>query len=59
MDIYRPLTPISQLGYKYIIFFLDTATRFLDFKLPKQKSEAFIAFKHFKSKVENQSSKKN
>jgi hypothetical protein len=44
MDLCGPITPNSREGFRYIIFFLDAATRFLDFKLLKNKSEAFKAF---------------
>ena len=55
MDLCGPITPNSREGFRYIIFFLDAATRFLDFKLLKNKSEAFKAFQEFKIKVEKQS----
>ena len=58
IDICGPLTPNSRSGYRYVIFFLDSATRYLNFKLLKQKSEAYTAFKEFKTRVENQSNRK-
>jgi hypothetical protein len=57
IDICGPITPLTHNNYKYIIFFLDAATRHLDFKLLKFKSEAFQAFKDYKTKVENQSNR--
>ena len=40
-------------GKKYIIFFLDSATRYLEFKLLKFKLEAYKAFIKFKNRAKN------
>jgi hypothetical protein len=37
-DLYRPISPPIINGERYIIFFLDSATRYLEFKLLKLKS---------------------
>jgi hypothetical protein len=58
MDICGPITPMSRNHYRYIIFFLDAATRELNFKLLRLKSEAFTAFVEYKAKVETQSNRK-
>jgi len=55
LDLCRPITPYTLGGNKYILFILDSATRYLDFYLLKSKSEAFNCFKLFKIKVEKQS----
>ena len=36
-DLYGPISPPTINGEKYIIFFLDSATRYLEFKLLKSK----------------------
>ena len=36
-DLYRPISPKTINGERYIIFFLDPATRYLEFKLLKSK----------------------
>ena len=53
INICGPITLLTHDNYKYIIFFLDAATRHLNFKLLKLKLEAFQAFKEYKVKVEN------
>ena len=58
MDLYEPITPSANCNKKYIIFFLDSATRDLKFKLLQFKSEAFTAFQEYKQQVENQSQRK-
>ena len=35
-DLAGPITPPSLGGNKYVIFFLDAASRYIDFKLLKQ-----------------------
>ena len=52
-DLCGPISPETINGEKYIIFFLDLATRYLEFKLLKSKSEAYKAFIEFGNKVEN------
>ena len=58
MDIYGPITPISYKQEKYIIFFLDSNTRYLDYKFIQTKSQAYKAFIIYKNKVEKQSNNK-
>ena len=53
IDICSLIIPVSQASYKYIIFFLDAATRYLESKLLKLKLEAIIAFRQYKTKAEN------
>ena len=48
-----PISPKTINGERYIIFFLDSATRYLEFKLLKSKSEAYKAFIEFKNWAEN------
>ena len=52
-DLYGPISPPTINGKRYIIFFLDSATRYLEFKLLKFKSEAYEAFIEFKNRAEN------
>jgi len=52
-DLYGPISPQTINGKRYIIFFLDSATRYLEFKLLKSKSEAYKAFIEFKNRAEN------
>jgi len=48
-DLCGPISPETINGKRYIIFFLDSATRYLEFKLLKSKSEAYKAFIEFKN----------
>jgi hypothetical protein len=57
IDLCGPIMPKAN-NKQYIIFFLDSATRNLKYKLLESKSEAFQAFIEFKNLVENQSNKK-
>jgi hypothetical protein len=57
-DLYGPISPPTINGERYIIFFLDSATRYLEFKLLKSKSEAYEAFIEFKNRAENLSKRK-
>ena len=57
-DLCGPISPETINGEKYIIFFLDSATRYLRFKLLKFKSEAYEAFIEFKNEAENNTSKR-
>ena len=57
-DLYGPISPPTINGERYIIFFLDSATRYLEFKLLKFKSEAYEAFIEFKNRAENLSKRK-
>ena len=52
-DLYRPISPPTLNGERYIVFFLDSATRYLEFKLLKSKLEAYKAFIEFKNRAEN------
>ena len=52
-DLHGPLPP-TFFGYKYWITFIDDSTHFRAVHLLKSKSEAFEAFKSFKSWAENQ-----
>ena len=57
-DLYGPISPPTINGKRYIIFFLDSATRYLKFKLLKLKSEAYKAFIEFKNRAENNTLKR-
>ena len=59
-DLFGPVAINSYKGVKYLFTLLDTATRWLDFRLinTKTKSETLAAFKDMKTAAENQSSKK-
>ena len=52
-NLYRPISPPTINGKRYIIFFLDSATRYLEFKLLKLKLEAYKAFIEFKNRAKN------
>jgi len=43
-DLCGLISPETVNGEKYIIFFLDSATRYLEFKLLKFKLEAYKSF---------------
>jgi hypothetical protein len=58
LDLCGPITPSTLTGYRYILFILDSATRFLCYKLLKNKSDALEAFTDFNLEAENQSSSK-
>ena len=58
IDLYGPISPPTINGERYIIFFLDSATRYIEFKLLKFKSEAYEAFIEFKNQAENLSKRK-
>jgi hypothetical protein len=53
-DLHGPLPVTTHSGYKYWITFIDDTTRFRAVYLLKAKSEAFEAFKVYKSWAENQ-----
>jgi hypothetical protein len=53
-DLHGPLPVATHSGYKYWITFIDDAMRFRALYLLKAKSEAFEAFKVYKSWAENQ-----
>ena len=57
-DLCGPISPPSINGERYIVFFLDLATRYLEFKLLKSKSEAYKAFIEFKNRAKNLSKSK-
>ena len=48
-DLCGPISPPTINSERYIIFFLDSATRYIEFKLLKFKSEAYKAFIEFKN----------
>ena len=52
-NLYRPISPPTINSKRYIVFFLDLATRYLEFKLLKYKSEAYKAFIEFKNRAKN------
>ena len=52
-NLYRPISPPTINGKRYIVFFLDSATRYLEFKLLKSKLEAYKAFIEFKNRAKN------
>ncbi|KAF7763798.1 hypothetical protein Agabi119p4_8335 [Agaricus bisporus var. burnettii] len=53
-DLHGPLPVSTHSGYKYWITFIDDSTRFRAVYLLKAKSEAFEAFKVYKSWAETQ-----
>ena len=57
-DLCGPISPPTINGERYIIIFLDLATRHLEFKLLKLKLEAYKAFIEFKNRAENNILKK-
>ena len=57
-DLCGPISPPTINGERYIIFFLDSATRYVEFKLLKFKSEAYETFIEFKNRAENLSKRK-
>ena len=52
-DLYRLISLPTINSERYIIFFLDLATRYLEFKLLKSKLEAYEAFIEFKNRAKN------
>jgi hypothetical protein len=48
-NLYRLISPLTINSERYIVFFLDSATRYLEFKLLKSKLEAYEAFIEFKN----------
>ena len=48
-----PISPPTINGERYIVFFLNSATRYLEFKLLKSKLEAYKAFIEFKNRAKN------
>ena len=52
-NLYGLISPLTINSERYIIFFLDLATRYLEFKLLKFKLEAYKAFIEFKNRAEN------
>ena len=52
-NLYRLISPPTINSERYIIFFLDSATRYLEFKLLKSKLEAYKAFIEFKNRAKN------
>ena len=52
-DLYKLISPPTINSERYIIFFLDLATRYLKFKLLKFKLEVYEAFIEFKNRAEN------
>ena len=55
LDLFGPVAINSYKGVKYLFTLLDTATRWLNFRLinTKIKSEALAAFKDIKTAIEN------
>ena len=53
-DLHGPMPVRTPEGYRYWVTFIDDATRFMSVAALKRKSEAFIAFKQFKTAMENQ-----
>ena len=47
------ISPPTINSERYIIFFLDSVTRYLEFKLLKFKLEVYKAFIEFKNRAEN------
>ncbi|KAL0360218.1 UNVERIFIED_CONTAM: Copia protein [Sesamum radiatum] len=54
-DICGPIKPISNGGKSYLITFTDDFSRKTWVYFLQEKSEAFLAFKSFKARVENES----
>ena len=52
-DLCGPISPPTINSKRYIIFFLDSATRYLEFKLLKSKLDAYKAFIEFKNRAKN------
>ena len=52
-NLYRLISPPTINGERYIVFFLDSATRYLEFKLLKSKLEAYEAFIEFNNRAKN------
>ena len=46
-NLYRPMSPPTINSKRHIIFFLDLATRYIEFKLLKFKLEVYKAFIEF------------
>jgi hypothetical protein len=57
-DLNGPITPNIPQGGRYIILFLDVATRFLEYKILKSKVETYEAFIEFKAQADNNSLKR-
>ena len=57
-DLVGPIKPTAINGSKYLITFLNAATRYLEFSLLKTKSEAFSAYKSFEAKASTQTGKR-
>ena len=57
-NLYRPIFPPTINSEKYIIFFLDSATRYIEFKLLKLKLEVYEAFIEFKNRAKNNTLKR-
>ena len=52
-DLCGPVSKTAYNGIKYLDTLLDTATKWLDFRLLKTKGEALGAFKAMKTAAEN------
>ena len=52
-DILGPISPATKSGMKYIISFIDDHSRYTKLYLLKCKSQAFEAFKQYKTLMEN------
>jgi hypothetical protein len=57
-DLNGSITPYTLQGGRYIILFLDVATRFLEYKILRSKAETYEAFIKFKGQTENNSRKR-
>ena len=53
INLYKLISPLTINGKRYIVLFLDLATRYLEFKLLKFKLEVYKAFIEFKNKAKN------
>ncbi|KAG7547302.1 Reverse transcriptase RNA-dependent DNA polymerase [Arabidopsis suecica] len=56
-DICGPINPVSNSGKKYVLCFIDDCSKKAWVYFLKEKSEAFIHFKMFKSRVETETGK--
>ena len=57
-DVHGPMPVQTREGYKYWICFVDDATRLVAITPLKRKSDAFEAFKVYKTTMENQTENK-
>jgi len=54
IDLTGPITPRTIGGGRYIISFLDSYTKYMDFKVIRKKSDAYQAYIEFKNRFSRQ-----